>query len=283
MDLQHPLVQSIAAPLLLALAGGAALRAVLGPVQGPRWAALALGLGVVGAASLLMPWRWPPGALVEKLPWCLAVAWVLGAALEALRAARATQWAVSALSWLALSWWLGAPGAWVAVACMLAGAGVLAALHSGRDGHATAAAVAVAASLGLAAIAFTAGSLLLMQMALLLAAAAGGTALLLWPRAHIRFGAGAPWVAGITWLAVAQSAALLTPAPRGALLLLALGFAAVPVATQLRLPPARAAWLEPLIAAVLAATAAVGAVAWTMQAPAAGGAADDPYYQPNWD
>src|SRR5690606_14695480 len=29
MDLQHPLVQSIAAPLLLALAGGAALRAVL--------------------------------------------------------------------------------------------------------------------------------------------------------------------------------------------------------------------------------------------------------------
>ena len=283
MDLLHPLVQGIAAPLLLALAGGAVLRAALGPAQGPRWAGLALGLGVVGAAGLLMPWHWPPAALIEKLPWCLGATWLLGATLEALRTPRAMRWALATLLWLALSWWLGAPGLFLAAAFGLTGAGVLGALHAGDEGRASAAAATVAASLGLAAIAFAAGSLLLMQMALLLAAAAGGTALLLWPRARIRFGAGAPAVAGITWLAVAQSAALLTPAPRGALLLLALGFAAVAIVPRLRLAATRAVWLEPLVAAALAAVAAVGAVAWTMQAPTAGGAADDPYYQPNWD
>ncbi len=280
MALQHPLVQGLAVPLLLALAGGAVLRAALGPSRGARWAGLALGAGVTAAAALLLPWRWPPGALVEKLPWCLAAAWLAGAALETAGAPRRRQWAAAALLWVALSWWLGAPGLPLAAAFAAAGAGVLAALHAGDDGRATAAAATVAAALGLAATAFAAGSLLLMQVALPLAAVAAGVALLLWPRARIRFAGGAAAAAGIAWLAAAQAAALLTPAPRGALLLLALGFVAVPLAGRLRF---RAAWLEPLAAALLAALAAVGAVAWTMQAPAAGDPGDDPYYQPDWD
>lgn len=284
MDLlQHPLVQSLVVPLLLALAGAAVLRFALAPAQGARWAGLALGLGVLAAATLLLPWRWPATALVEKLPWCLAAAWLLGAALEALRTRQLMSWIASKLLWLALSAWIGWSSVPMAAAAALVGAGVLGALHAPDDGRATAAAAIVVTSLALAATAFIAGSLLLMQLSLLLAAATGGVVLWLWPRARIRFAAGAAVMAGVTWLALAQTTALLTPAPRGALLLLALGFAAAPIAARCRLAPGRSVWIEPLIAAVIAAAAAGGAVAWTMQAPPAGGSGDDPYYQPRWN
>ncbi len=284
MDLlQHPLVQSLVVPLLLALAGAAALRFALGPAQGARWAGLALGLGVIAAAALLLTWRWPAAALVEKLPWCLACAWLLGAALEALRVRQLMSWFAATLLWLALSAWIGWSSMPMAATVVLVGAGVLAALHVPDDGRATAAATIVVTSLALAATAFVAGSLLLMQLSLLLAAATGGLALWLWPRARIRFAAGAAVMAGIGWLALAQTTALLTSAPRGALLLLALGFAAAPIAARCRLAPGRAVWIEPLIAAVIAAAATGGAAAWTMQAPPAGGSSDDPYYQPRWN
>lgn len=275
MDLlQHPLMQSIAVPLALAFIAAGLLRARPG-------AGLALGLGAVVAASLLLSWRLPAAALVEKLPWCLAAAWALGVALDTLAPARKLQAAGAVALWLCMSWWLGGDDLPERLAAAMAGVGVLALLLAQDEPRASAAAVLVAAGLGLAATAFAAGSLLLMQLALLLAAATGGVALWLWPRARRHFGAGAAVTAGLAWLVIAQSTARLTPAPRGALLLLALGFVALPLAWRLRLGP-RAGWAEPLAAAAIAAAVAAGAVAWTLQVPAGAASGDDPYYEPRW-
>lgn len=283
MELAHPLVQSAVLPFAIALAATGAVRGLIGPRHGPRWAAAALGLAMLLSSALLLGWRPAqlPGTAVEKLPWAFAAAWLLGLLLEATRWARWLDALLASVLWLAMSWWLGSRDAASGAASAAIGAAVLAALHDSASDRASAASVSLVASLGLAAVALLAGSLLLFQLSVLLAAALGGVALWLWPRARIAFGP-AGWVAaGIGWLALAHLAALLTPAPPLALAALATVFLAGPIVRRLPLMGRRVV-VEPLVVAAAAALLAGVALAWTASTEADGGAAagDDPYYAP---
>jgi hypothetical protein len=282
MDLNHPLIQSVALPLLVAWGAAGLLRRLIGMRHGPRWASAALGLAVLSCSLLLLGWRTAlPTTTMEKLPWVFAAAWLLGLLLEAARPARWLHWVLASALWIVLSWWLGSKDLVSAAASALIGAAVLAALHDSPSERASAASMSLVASLGLAAVAMMSGSLLLFQLSLLLAAALGGIALWIWPRARIGFGVAAWTLAGIGWLSLAHLAALLTPAPPLALAALAAVFVAGPVVRRLPLMGKRVV-VEPLVVAVAAALLAGVALGWTAsieaRSPAPPG--DDLYYTP---
>ncbi len=278
----HPLVRSVVVPLVVVFVAAGLMRIVLRDARAARWAACALGIGVLVGTALLLPRAWPAAALLEKLPWALAAAWVLGAAVAGFTASGRIAWTAMAVLWAVLAWWLGGTGSstWAA---MLIGAVVLAALARADEAQATAVSALTMAAVALGVTAFAAGSLLLMQLALVLAAASGGIALWLWPRARLNVPAGAAMAAGMSWLLLALATGVLTPAPKGALLLLALALAVAALVAWPRLPPPRGVWLNPLLAALFVVLAGAAAVVWTMQVPgAAGEAGDDPYYEPDW-
>ncbi|MBA3598424.1 MAG: hypothetical protein H0W40_13770 [Methylibium sp.] len=280
MNLDHPLIQSVVLPLLVAFGTAGLLHRLIGARHGPRWAAAALGLAVLACSLLLLGWRLAlPATAVEKLPWVFAAAWLTGLLLDATRPARWLQWAFASLLWLALSWWLGSKDVISGAASALIGTAVLAALHDSASERASAASMSLIASLGLAAVAMMSGSLLLFQLSVLLAAALGGVALWLWPKARIAFGPAAWVTAGIGWLALAHMAALLTPAPPTALAALAAVFIAGPIVRRLPLMGRRVV-VEPLVVAVAAALLAGVALAWTasIEAHDTPDAGDNPYY-----
>jgi hypothetical protein len=285
MDLNHPLLQSVAIPLAMALLGAGLLRAVLGATQGPRWALAAVGVAVVFASVWLLGWRLPPGGAPEKLAWIFVGAWLLASVLNAVQAGPRGVWGVAVAAWLIVLWWLGADGV-RGVAAGGVGALVLAALVRGVSQPAGTAAMLVVASLGLAALTLASGSLLLFQVGLLLAAAMGGGALWLWPKARVAFGAA--WAAGIglCWLALAQAVALLTSATPLALLLLALIFGAGLLVDRLLArragPVTLPLWVAAAAAVLVAAALGTGALLSGTGPGAASGGADDPYYQPKW-
>lgn len=107
MDLlNHPAVQSLVLPLLLCIAGVAAL---LG-VTGPNRAALGAALGLLVALAWFPGFDWPATARAQKLPW-VALA---GTAIAALLLWRT----VSGLP-AARPWWRGiALAALLTVACL---------------------------------------------------------------------------------------------------------------------------------------------------------------------
>jgi hypothetical protein len=285
MDLNHPLLQSVAIPLAMALLGAGLLRAVLGATQGPRWALAAVGVAVVFASVWLLGWRLPPGGAPEKLAWIFVGAWLLASVLNAVQAGPRGVWGVAVAAWLIVLWWLGADGV-RGVAAGGVGALVLAALVRGVSQPAGTAAMLVVASLGLAAQTLASGSLLLFQVGLLLAAAMGGGALWLWPKARVAFGAA--WAAGmgLCWLALAQAVALLTSATPLALLLLALIFGAGLLVDRLLArragPVTLPLWVAAAAAVLVAAALGAGALLPGTAPGVAPGGADDPYYQPKW-
>lgn len=278
--LNHPLVQSLVLPLLLSLAGITLLR----PVAGPARASAAVGVAVLLSTVWMMGWTARPDSTIQKLPWIFAGALLTGVALDVLVSSRRLRWFLLTAAWLAVSWWLGTRGFIQATAFALAGAAVIAFLVRAPDDRADAAAATIGASLGLAAVTFFAGSLLLLQLSLLLAAAVGGAGLWLWPGPRIRFGAAAVAVAGLAWLALAQATLLLTPARIEALVLLAVAFAA-PSLVARRWPGNRPAAAAPLAAALLAGLMAAAALALQLGGSGTGeGAKDgtgmeDPYYR----
>lgn len=276
--LNHPLFQSLVLPLLLSLAGIGLLRAVAGPAR----AAVAVGISVLLSAVWMMGWPVRPGSVMQKLPWVFAGALLLGLALDVLVASRLLRWLFLTVAWLIASWWLGSKGAVHATVLALAGAAVIGCLLHAPENRADAATVAILASLGLAGLALSAGSLALMQLCVLLAAAVGGAGLWLWPKARIRFGAAAVAVAGLAWLALAQATLLLIPVNPQALGLLAAAFAAAPLARGWpRSRPASA----PLAIALVAGAAVAGALALQSRGTGAGDAVkngartEDPYYE----
>ena len=99
----HPLFQSVVLPLLLSLIGIGVLRAVSGRDR----AAAAIGLAVLAATIWLMGWQTPPTAVMQRLPWIFAGAWLVGIALDAAVASRFLRWSCLGLAWIAASWWLG--------------------------------------------------------------------------------------------------------------------------------------------------------------------------------
>ena len=183
--LHHPLFQSVILPLLLSLAGIGVLRTAVGPAR----AGAGVGLAVLLATIWLMGWPPRPASALEKLPWIFAGAWLAGVAVDATIASRLRQWLCLGVGWIAASWWLGASSIGLAIGTAAIGLLVIAWLVQAPSDRADGMAAAVAASLGLAAVCFAAGSLALFQLALLLAAALGGAGLWLWPRPRIRHGA----------------------------------------------------------------------------------------------
>lgn len=282
MDLHHPLIQSVALPLLVAFGTAGLLRLLIGVRHGPRWSAAALGVAVLLCSLFVLGWHVaPPTTAIEKLPWVFASAWLLGLLLEATRPARWLHWALASALWVGLSWWLGSKDLPSGAASALIGAAVLACLHDSVSERASAATMSLIASLGLAAVAMVAGSLLLFQLSVLLAAALGGVALWVWPKSRIAFGAAAWVTAGIGWLALAHMAALLTPAPPLALAALAAVFVAGPIVRRMPLLGRRVV-VEPLVVAVAAALLAGVALAWTasIEAQDTPSPGDDVYYAP---
>lgn len=285
MDLQHPLVQSVAVPLTLALALTGALGLGLGRARGPAVAAAAGGVALLVAAVLIggAP-SWPPASGVHKLPWLLALGLALGVALDLGGAdRRAALGAAVALLLLATVWlaWpqldrLGAR-AWWLLPAIAAGAAVLAAVGAAPRRNASAPALLAVAGLALAAVAFNAGSLKLFQLAVALAAAVGGYALWNWPKPRFDFGAAGLLTAGLAWTALALLTALLTGVRSAALLALLAVFAAGPLARRIPLGRIDRALAEPVLVALLAALPAAAAVLLG-DTPAAAPADDDPYY-----
>ena len=257
--LHHPLVESVFLPLLLAVVGVPMLRAVTGPSR----ASAAIGLAFVASLIWMAGWSPKPAGIMQRLPWIFAVAWLVGVALDARRANRWLQWLALSGVWLVSSWWLGTKGLLQTSALAVTGVVVIGLLLRGPDDRADRAAMTIVASLGLAALAFNAGSLALLQFGVTLAAAMAGAALWMWPKPRIRFGAAAVAVGAIGWLALAQTVLLLLPAQPQAVALIGLAFAAAlvctPMIAHLVAPPARRV-AAPLAVAMLAVVCVVGAL-----------------------
>ncbi|SFN03651.1 hypothetical protein [Variovorax sp. OV329] len=290
MDFHHPLFQSLALPLVLAFVVTGALRALLGPGTGARWAALGVPVAVLVTVSWVLGWRMPPNGFGEKLPWALLAAVILGIVLEAVRADRRATWLAAGLLWAVLLVALGQQPWMARVGSWLVGMAVIGAVVHEVHTRADAAAMLVVASLGLAVTAMMSGSALLFELCLGLAAAVGGAALWVWPVPRISLGTSGLLVAVLGWLSLAQGTALLTHVRPGAVLLLAAAFSAC---TLLRIwrhrlhRGERSAWAEALAVAAVAALWVVAALAIAHWAPLRtnGGAAkpaDDAYYAPKW-
>ena len=309
---QHPIFQTLALPLLLALLGMAALR--LWP--GERWALCGAMLGLVGALAWMPGFEWPAQSRTAKLPWvvlaglCLAL---LALAREVggvrlIRSPLVTLVAVAVWVWAGL--WLsgGQASPPLLLGAGLLGGAVLWLLARGHAGVVAPAAATIGlavlavAALGLAALAATGGSLLLAQLAGMLATTAMAGAGWSWLRPSARMAAAGGhwlWPLGLTWLSIAWTWVLAAPAPSAGytralqVALLALAFG-VPVLMS----SVSAAALEPrwkrlvlpglvLPAAALLAAVAV-ALAWWAGVASMGGTPmpdtatdpNDPYLTP---
>ncbi|RZL90275.1 MAG: hypothetical protein EOP82_16120 [Variovorax sp.] len=293
MDFHHPLIQSLALPLVLAFTVTGMLRGALGAVQGRRWASAGAAVAIVGTAIWVLGWRIAPAGMTEKLPWIYTAAAIAGLALEAMHASKRTQWLLGGVLW-ALVLAVASPQPLpLKIGLWLLGLAVTRAVLHEPAARVNSAVALVVASLGLAATAMAAGSALLFELALALAAAVAGCALWLWPAARIAFGASGALVSVLAWLALMQATALLPSVRPVALLLLAGTFTSAPLmhwlSRRLRrlppgTPPAAHTWIAPLIVAAVAALWVAAALVVTLwggaQAPA--GVADDPYYKPRW-
>lgn len=288
MDLHHPLIRSVLLPALLAFGLCGALRLA----GGSRWAAAGLALALVLGATWVLGWPLGSGSLVNRLPWVMLGAGLLGVLLEAARANARWQWGTTAVAWALVLMVLGVPSLAAGVAGWAVGAAVLGTMAHARTDTADAPAVLALVGLGLAGVAMLSASLLLFELALGGALAIAGTLLWLWPRARIGFGPVGRVAASLSWLALAHATARLTQAPFAALLLLALAFAALPLME--RWPrAAQPLWARPLwralpaglcvgAAIALAALLQGGAVSATGAAVPPGEDNGYPYYTPRW-
>lgn len=307
--LNHPAFQSLLLPLLLAALGMAMLAALRRLLEARSnsddWTLAGALLGLCVPMALLAGLNWPALAHAQKLPWIVlagvAVALWAAARNQAARAGATAHlrasWLATAVLWLLACVWLaGAQAGWFGTG--LAGLGGLAilALLATAPSALVAAAVLCTAALGLALLVANGGSLLLAQLAMMVVCctavpgvwawlrAAAGVRLPVWllqPLALAGLAIGWAWVLSTSGQAVAA------PAQLG---LLALAFVVPALLGRLRWLARHARWL-PLVAALLAALPAAGALGWQFHAatsstaPSASDGAlpnDDPYYKPTW-
>lgn len=276
MDVHHPLFESLALPLALSFAATGLLRAVLGAEYGRRWAAAGVAPAILLASAWVIGWQMWPGELTEELPWIYASAALLGVGLEGMRAMKRTTWLASCVLWALVLIGLSDQPLVLLLATWAVGAVVIAAVLGAPREQADAPASLLVAAIGLAAVAFIAGSPLLFELGLAIAAAIGGCALWLWPRARIGFGACGAVVCVIAWLTLAQGLALLTPVQPEVLLLLAGALTSGPLVQWLR--RGRRPAIDALIVAVLAAVWVTVAVTLALHgdAPATRDSQDTP-------
>ncbi len=318
--IHHPAFQSLVLPGLLAALALLGIGA-LARGSGARHAAWGGLFGLLGALAWWPGFDWPAPTRNQKLPWVV----LAGLGLAALDTGRGAGTARPARVWLAaLAIW-AAGGAWLAGTAAFASVsvtglvsgpvsglvltrtlllglalgGAVLFLLAGRRSDApiqgaVSAAVVTLASLGLAGLAGTGGSLLLAQLALMLASSVvvtGGWAWL--RRASGAVVSPALWLAfGLAWLAIAWSWVLAAPTPvaaaAGAVRVAGLAaIFALPVLLGVMQPSSRHALRWRWAGMLLAIGLAVLALAWPGgidTAPAADTAADpdDPYLTPSW-
>ena len=240
MNAHHPLVESVLLPLALGLGATGLSRFIFGPERAALAAGLGISASVIGALIWMAGWPTHPAGTLEWLTWMLAGACVAGLAV----------------------------GRFV---------GRVVRLDAGVPAAGQAAAVLVAASLGLAGVALAAGSLALFQRALLLASATAGVALWQWPVRRAAIGPAATLVGAGCWVAIALALIRLTDAAPVSIGLLCVGILAGTVTTRWRAGPIRG----PLIAATVTLLFAIAALGWQQWAPDDSGSpgrpADDPY------
>ncbi len=232
VNLDHPLVESLVVPLLLSLAGVGLCRVA----RCERCAGVAVGLAFVIAAGLIVGgWARQPQTALQKLPWAVCGYLSLAMLVRVAPARWLSGYAVLVAFVALMLGWLGwgriGQGDWALIG-VLAVLGVVAliaewGLRRATPAPATEAAAPLVAALGLAAVAFEAGSLVLMQLSLALAVALGGFALWNWPSPRL----GSNSFTGSTGVAllalIAALLVLLTPVR---------GWALVPLAGVFALP-----------------------------------------------
>lgn len=284
MDLNHPLLQSVVIPVLLAVVLAGGIRWGLGTGTGQRHCDSAVGIALLAAMLLVLGEPvWPPRTGLHKLPFILLASLIAGAALDAMGSPRRATLATGAVAIALVSPWLAWPqlaGAdpgklWPVIPAAILGLGALAALAGAPAAGAHRPAMLVVCALALAGASLNAGSLVLFQLALALAAAVGGYALWTWPKPRLPFTAAAVLAAGVGCYALTLSTLLLTGIRAWALLPLVLVFAGSRIALRLPVP---AAFSHPMVEPLyIVAAGLVPAIAAILLAHPPS-AADDPYY-----
>jgi hypothetical protein len=284
LDIQHPVVQSVVIPLALALALTGIIRFAFGPQYGKVLAAAASGLALLAACVLVLGIPpWPPRTALEKLPAMVAASLAIGAIMDTAEPSR-TGIAAAGVGltllgyvWLAMPQFsrLGALDAAMLAAAALVACVIISGISLAEPLSESVPAMLVVAGVGLAGVAFNAGSLKLFQLSLALASATGGYALWNWPKPRYPFGRAGLFSAGLAWLLLALLTMLLTKVRPLALLLLASAFLAVAIAVRIPLGRLERRVVEPLLVALLAAIPSVAAVVLSQPTAAT---EDDPYY-----
>ncbi|MDZ7589280.1 MAG: hypothetical protein U5L05_01030 [Rubrivivax sp.] len=302
-DDTNNMFQIFVLPSLLALLGIAVLRAVLGP-RHAAWGGL---LGLLCALAWLPGFEWPAGTRTLKLPWIV----LAGLGLAVLQAVHARNNGSPALIWLAASAVWAAAMLWLAGgqvsplalgAATLLGWAVLTLLAWGRyeapARRAVLAAVLTLASLGLAGLCATGGSLLLAQLGLMLASSVAVVGIWSWwrPASGLVVSPALLLAFGLAWLSIAWSWVLAAPAAATVFTVDAASAARVAVLALVFLSPSvlprrgvtgRASSWRRGLAVALAILPIMVALAWSGgagRAPMPDTATDpnDPYLTPSW-
>lgn len=284
MDIQHPIVQSVLIPIAIAGALTGVIRFTFGETHGKALAAAAPGIALLAAWLLVLGLPpWPPRSALEKLPMLLGLPLVIGFVMDTAPPNPAGKLATGVALLLVSYAWFASPqlARFTATdAMLLAGAAFVACVIMSGISLAEPASVnvptmLVVAGLGLAAVAFNAGSLKLFQLSLALAAAVGGYAIWNWPKPRYAFGAAGVLGPGLSLLLLAMLTLLLTKVRPLALLLLALVFGVGFIVRRIPMGRLDRRVVEPLLITLLAAIPAVAAALLAQPAAPAG---DDPYY-----
>jgi hypothetical protein len=220
LDMQHPLIESVALPLVVGFAVTGVLWAARGGGNVARLASVGVAIGFLLAVHLIVDGLvWLPRTALQKLPYIVAGALLVGLGLEALPNGRrflllaGTGALALALLWLAWPQLERAKPADLGILglCLLAGVTVLGRLAPvSRKCRVAGPVMLILAALGAAGAAFNAGSLVLFQLGLALAAAVGSFVLWNWPRSRLVFGPAGMLAGTVGLLAIIASMLMLS-------------------------------------------------------------------------
>ena len=278
----HPIIQSVAVPLMVAIIVTGAMRLRGERFGGHRGAGLAIGLGFLASGWLLVgaPLALPLSA-VHKLTLLCMAGLVLGAMLELPAASAAVTRVLAVVLFAGAALWLAWPHLqrdtldWtvtaVAVVCCI----LLYLLGANAERRADDGLSLLLAAGGVAGVAVVSGSLVIAQLATAVAVAAVGFMVWNWPQPRDTLGATALLGVAVPVLSLALMTVLLTPAPSWALAPLTLVFFIPPLASRLRLPGGR--WREPLQPLIVLAIGCIP-IALAIALALLGDTPDDAYY-----
>jgi hypothetical protein len=220
--LENPMIQSAVVPLLSALL----LVPVLRGAAGTRAASGAVALALCAGIASIQGFMWPPHTAMQKLPWLVLAALLVGWLLDAAGARSLRRAAIGGVV-LAGTGWLGWPllrslelaNLLLVATVSLVGVAVLLHLDRDQDGQIDAPVMLLAASLALSGTALYGSSASVAQVAGALAAALGGFLLWNWPAPRHAFAGGGVCGSGGALVFLLAILAFYTQASKLALLL----------------------------------------------------------------